>query len=515
MRKRRRMALVLSWFIALMLAGCADNPEKSVVKEKNMDKMLEEAGAGSGEESYDEVKEEVKKYETYQTRIEDKNLKVVAEVDAKVEIPEVEKLSVYRVSAKKIDQKFLDRFRETLTPEVLYYEGRKKNARTKSVIAKELKQMEKELEKEKKSADQEYLEECEGRIADLKEEYKSAPEVSRLTDYPSDQKIQSIRKLYDSDPKDTFFEWLHELHGDGEMFYGVSDGSSGEYHTLYMQNSANYGNCLRYECSKNDCESPTILYHADVENDISYMLPWKEGEEPDFSKTGIEMEEGISLQRADNEPLTLSEAEAEEQVNTLLSQLGLKDYACYEKGKYSQLVGNRAGKKDMIYRDVYRFLYLRKLDGVFVNNQAGFKLTDEWRGNSYVKKMWGSEAIAVTVNDNGIADFFYLSPLSVDETVVKKSHIKSFDEIKQTFEKMVVIKNTPEDKEDGTVAIKVTDVRLVYTRISEKDSFDTGLVVPVWDFEGTITDEFGQEETGNILSINAIDGSVIDQRLGY
>ncbi len=515
MRKRRRMALVLSWFIALMLAGCADNPERSVVKEKNMDKMLGEAAAGNGEESYDEVKEEVKKYETYQTRIEDKNLKVVAEVDAKVEIPEVEKLSVYRVSAKKIDQKFLDRFRETLTPEVPYYEGRKKNARTKSVVAKELKQMEKELETEKKSADQEYLEEYEGRIADLKEEYKSAPEVSRLTDYPSDQKIQSIRKLYDSDPKDTFFEWLHELHGDGEMFYGVSDGSSGEYHTLYMQNSANYGNCLRYECSKNDCESPTILYHADVENDISYMLPWKEEEEPDFSKTGIEMEEGISLQRADNEPLTLSEAEAEEQVNTLLSQLGLKDYACYEKGKYSQLVGNRAGKKDMIYRDVYRFLYLRKLDGVFVNNQAGFKLTDEWRGNSYVKKMWGSEAIAVTVNDNGIADFFYLSPLSVDETVVKKSHIKSFDEIKQTFEKMVVIKNTPEDKEDGTVAIKVTDVRLVYTRISEKDSFDTGLVVPVWDFEGTITDEFGQEETGNILSINAIDGSVIDQRLGY
>lgn len=515
MRKRRRMALVLSWFMALMLAGCADNPEKSVVKEKNMDKMLEEAGAGNGEESYDEVKEEVKKYATYQTRIEDKNLKVVTEVDAKVEIPEVEKLSVYRVSAKKIGQKFLDRFRETLTPEVPYYEGRKKNARTKSVVAKELKQTEKELEKEKKSADQQYMEECERQIADLKEEYKSAPEVSRLTDYPSDQKIQSIRKLYDSDPKDTFFEWLHELHGDGEMFYGVSDGSSGEYHTLYMQNSANYGNCLRYECSKNDCESATILYHADVENDISYILPWKEGEEPDFSETGIGMEEGISLKRADNEPLTLSEVEAEEQVNTLLSQLGLKDYACYEKGKYSQLIGNRAGEKDMIYRDVYRFLYLRKLDGVFVNNQAGFKLTDEWRGNGYVKKMWGSEAIAVTVNDNGIADFFYLSPLSVDETVVKKSHIKSFDEIKQTFEKMVVIKNTPEDKENAVVAIKVTDVRLVYTRISEKDSFDTGLVVPVWDFEGTITDEFGQEETGNILSINAIDGSVIDQRLGY
>ena len=50
---------------------------------------------------------------------------------------------------------------------------------------------------------------------------------------------------------------------------------------------------------------------------------------------------------------------------------------------------------------------------------------------------------------------------------------------------MVVIENAVEG-EDGTVSIEVTDVKLVYTRISEKDSFDTGLVVPVWDFEGRI-----------------------------
>lgn len=68
----------------------------------------------------------------------------------------------------------------------------------------------------------------------------------------------------------------------------------------------------------------------------------------------------------------------------------------------------------------------------------------------------------------------------------------------------------------------MTDVNLVYTRISEKDSFDTGLVVPVWNFEGTIVDEaisgkygYEYEKKGNILSINAIDGSVINQELGY
>ena len=104
--------------------------------------------------------------------------------------------------------------------------------------------------------------------------------------------------------------------------------------------------------------------------------------------------------------------------------------------------------------------------------------------------------------------------------MVKESRIKSFDEIKGTFEKMVVIENAAEDKEaEGSVSIKVTDVKLVYTRISEKDSFDTGLVVPVWNFEGTVVDEYGGkkggEQEGTILSINAIDGSVINQELGY
>ena len=81
---------------------------------------------------------------------------------------------------------------------------------------------------------------------------------------------------------------------------------------------------------------------------------------------------------------------------------------------------------------------------------------------------------------------------------------------------MVVIENADKDSEsEGSVAVKVTDVSLVYTRISEKDSFDTGLIVPVWNFNGTVTDSYGEKKTGTVLSVNAIDGSVINQTLGY
>ncbi len=198
------------------------------------------------------------------------------------------------------------------------------------------------------------------------------------------------------------------------MYYGLSDGKDGNYHTQFVQNSENYGNCLRYESSKNGYSEK--LSSAVVANDFQMITPKKDGQEPEFPM----VDPGGSITCADNEPLTLSQEEAEQKVNTLLKQLGLDDYKCYEQGVYSQLLQN--GDVTDKYRNVYRFLCLRKLDNVFVNNQAGFKLTD-----GRLKKMWGSEAVAVAVNDSGIVGFHYLSPLSIRETVVKDSRIYSTD----------------------------------------------------------------------------------------
>lgn len=520
--RRKGIALLLTGAVALAVAGCADNPEKSVVKEKNMDKMLEQAEGDQDASSYEQVKDEVqKKYETYQTEINNKKLKVKVNVGAKVEIPEAKKLSVYRVSAKKIKQGFLDRAREALAPNVSLYDGSKSNARTKAVVAKEIRETKQLLADAKKSGDEVGSREYSEQIGELNREYKKAPAKVNITDYPLDNQIQSIKKLYDGKPDDEFYGWLHDLHGSGQVFYGVSDGKDGNYHSLFMQNSENYGNCLRYNYNKHAYASN--IYHADVGSDIPLIYPCEEGEEPDFEEGGEVIVEAGSPKCVDNESLTVSVQEAERQVNDLLGKLGLQDYQCYEKGRYAQILGG--GGEDTKYRFVYRFLCLRKLDGVFVNNRAGFKLTDGFQGNQHVKKMWESEAVAVSVCDSGIVDFQYLSPLSINKTVVEKSKIKSFSEIKDTFEKMVVIENAndvSEGEERMAVSIKVTDVSLVYTRISEKDSFDTGLVVPVWNFEGTIVDEAlsgkygdGYEKKGNILSINAIDGSVINQELGY
>ena len=114
--------------------------------------------------------------------------------------------------------------------------------------------------------------------------------------------------------------------------------------------------------------------------------------------------------------------------------------------------------------------------------------------------------------------FLHRNPIEASNVSDERLFLLPFDEVKDIFEQMAITMNAvnSEEASDGNVTIDIDSVKLRYTRISEKDSFDTGLLVPVWDFIGTKTDQYGYEvQNAVIMSINAIDGSVIDRSLGY
>lgn len=169
--------------------------------------------------------------------------------------------------------------------------------------------------------------------------------------------------------------------------------------------------------------------------------------------------------------------------------------------------------------------YLRSIDGVAVENGNTGKFTDENTGGDYTKNEWNGESIDICVNDAGIVTFNLNSPIETKDTVVKESKLKSFSSIKKTFEKMIVTSNAQLDNGDGfidSININVKKVVLRYMRISEANDFQSGLLVPVWDFIGTkkykyntkSNDENGENEE-SLMTINAIDGTVIDKQLGY
>ena len=75
--------------------------------------------------------------------------------------------------------------------------------------------------------------------------------------------------------------------------------------------------------------------------------------------------------------------------------------------------------------------------------------------------------------------------------------------------------------------IMVRSVELSYMRVSIKNRRDEYMLIPVWDFYGlqydasdngptpVITPPGRLELVNSIMTINAIDGSIIDRNLGY
>jgi len=77
--------------------------------------------------------------------------------------------------------------------------------------------------------------------------------------------------------------------------------------------------------------------------------------------------------------------------------------------------------------------------------------------------------------------------------------------------------------ENGSATIQVKQVKLGLSRVTERDVRGEGLLIPVWDFIGDVVmtyDNGGQSQQmklddWNLLTVNAVNGDVIDRTLGY
>ena len=538
-RFKKSSAFIMAFFMGLGLIGCQENPDKPIVQNKDLDKMIE--NAEDTENGVTDLTDIAENYETYQTEINDEALNVSVKADAKVMIPSVDTLSVYRVRQKSITDELLDNICNELVGDIKLYDMGLSNRRTKKVIEKEIADQTNyinEFEENYSSGDfyseddyEVYYQELMNELDRLTEEYENAPEEAVLV--PIDGKLHAVAELYNANPQNEYYEWMYSLNKDGEVYEALSDGKDGNYISIYAQNNPNYGNCIKFRKSKYDyVDVYTVLpggtslgvWPADkgIPSENSIIR-----EENSYLMIDSSVVKGNILE---NENATISEEEAQGIADKFLADIGLDSYSLADGGFYSE-IPKMSDEAYWGYHNVYIFNYIRAMDGVEVENKVS-KHTEGWSGDSYVKLDWPGEEVRIIVNDDGIIGFELSAPLSIDETVVDKSSLKSFDEIKDTFEEMVVISNAVEDMEGVKREIDIKSVTLNYTRISEPDSFDTGLLVPVWNFIGDINDvstytyDDGTDSRteaytntymsdGIVLQINAIDGTVIDPEVGY
>ena len=172
----------------------------------------------------------------------------------------------------------------------------------------------------------------------------------------------------------------------------------------------------------------------------------------------------------------------------------------------------------------YHIYYNRVINGVPITQtmDSGGNLEDM----DSTMETWSYESLEFFVDKDGIASVAYRDPYIIGETKTENLSLLPFSEIMKTYEKMMVVTNADNMEYENSRVYDIDRIVLGYARIYEpsKDAH-TGLLVPVWDFFGTrkTETEYDGESysdttdypTWSYLTINAVDGSIIDRSLGY
>lgn len=246
--------------------------------------------------------------------------------------------------------------------------------------------------------------------------------------------------------------------------------------------------------------------------------------------------------------IQLPDASKEESIargNALMQELGFDNFALVDAQQWSPQLPKDNG--------IWRLYYAPTVNGIPVSGSRIDRmetLDDGTLHQSYQYWVyaaseetnpdtvsWYLENIYLDVGKDGILSFNWTAPSTQPVVQQAQSTLLPFEEIASIADTMlpeVIVgpKGTPLtqlDQYNGfdtRMDVDITKVSLSLMRIRDKGSLQ-GTIVPVWDFWGTSDwydaepNDYGYQEKGRnyefqpMLTLNAVDGTVVDRQLGY
>ena len=504
---------------ALLVSGCQPTPEQAVVVGKDLEQMIKAATAPGGAEG--SPREALGAPERYESYIEDTTGKFKITVDADVIMPDAN-MPIVWVEAQPFGQDTVDRLISALFDGGKLYDPNGMSELKKSEVADRLTQLrlkKAELEQQgmkplnpveeddtgEASASSSEVMASQGNLLDSVNEsitiyenlLKAAPEEKKLIEVTGElQPINITAGLSEEDRKSYEGKLMEKVHvaqadpkGGMSSLFVVNNEESNSYTAVYVSRGDFDTNFGLYNTSD-------IWYESANANDraAADLLP----------------------------PPSITEQEAKHTAEQFLSNMGLDYLACERSeivtGGCSTFYGDGALAGNHV--KAYRLQYVRQVSGVpitYTNVETTSATGDDFIWN------WAYENMTLIINDSGIVGMRWEAPYRLKDAVTEGATLLSFDKIKNVFEKMIIVGNSYYKEYDGDMNIE--EARLGLARITAQNDLKSGLLIPVWDFFGTVTthyEEGGQSRSYTIrdtgiswLTINAIDGTVIDRSLGY
>lgn len=208
--------------------------------------------------------------------------------------------------------------------------------------------------------------------------------------------------------------------------------------------------------------------------------------------------------------LKLTEDEAKRDAKELVTRLG-SDYMDIAATDIGVAYGAE-GEESAGCPRCYLIYFTRTVDGV--PTTYDYRTGDSSISDTY-ESTWAYERITVGIDDSGIVQFDWEGNASLGDLVTPDAQLLPFENIQDAFvQSMESIYAYPEGN-SAVLEFHIDRIVLGMTRVKNKDGGEYRLV-PVWDFFGTRkADNQAYMTSESILTLNALDGSVIDRSVGY
>lgn len=172
----------------------------------------------------------------------------------------------------------------------------------------------------------------------------------------------------------------------------------------------------------------------------------------------------------------------------------------------------------------YWFSFTRMIDGIPVTRTANSSLQDmeEARQQSY-ESAPKCEMLTCVVDQGRVVDAEWMNPWTVGEQLQQNVTLLPFQSVMDIFGTVspLSIQHQEGDMEAQSLTYantwQINEIRLGYMPVLIQDGGGKWELRPVWDFIGIRTSAFTYDDRpGNVaLTIDAVDGSVIDRDYGY
>ena len=507
--KRGRIAallLVCVMLVACFTTACQPTPEEPIVVQKNQDEMLEAAvqtpdASGSAEPAFSIADMQVPDNYTYSATGADGKLTV--SVDAPVTLPDADILPTAKVVPGRFSQEMVWGMLDYLFGDTPYYQP--DTRMTKEDIQRRILNRQQDIAEGDFDDYPEALADAQQDIEDLQKQLETAP------DEREEPKLSDGTMIQDEN-RGGYSINVNVIDEDSE--YGAG---SFLCHNAAQQSESSGGLMKRIDES--------YLYYSDYSSeDDNYWNYTMDGAQRVYSDTDIPDDLAAKL------GVTLEDAK--QQVQGMLDAAGIDDMMCTAAFVIDDHGTGHVDDYSGAASDfAFKLFYTRSLNGVPVLPTSEFAQN----GGGEYDYLWIYETLQVIVTDGGIIDIHWHSPCEVTEMVTDNTKIIGFDEAVEIFEqKMMTFFEARVDMYDlDSMDIDIDSIELGLFRIKQQDTGTdiAGLYVPVWAFYGTVamtsTDPTGYTYTGydhgcdfpdkpyTVLTINAINGSIIDVEAGY